>query len=41
MSISDVREDDGGVYYCGAGNGDENYKTFFTEIQLQVTGETK
>ncbi|KAL6482391.1 hypothetical protein MHYP_G00104710 [Metynnis hypsauchen] len=35
MRIRDVREDDGGVYFCGVERGD--YEVFFTEIQLQVT----
>ncbi|XP_017579776.1 CMRF35-like molecule 5 isoform X2 [Pygocentrus nattereri] len=35
LSISDMREDDGGVYLCGVERGD--YEAFFTEIQLQVT----
>ncbi|KAL7845188.1 hypothetical protein AOLI_G00233800 [Acnodon oligacanthus] len=35
LSISDVREDDGGVYLCGVERGD--YEAFFAEIQLQVT----
>ncbi|KAL7851966.1 hypothetical protein SRHO_G00177510 [Serrasalmus rhombeus] len=41
VKISDVREDDGGVYYCGVGIGGEfiSYNSFFTEIQLKVTGE--
>ncbi|XP_037399074.1 CMRF35-like molecule 8 [Pygocentrus nattereri] len=39
VRISDVREDDGGVYYCGAEErmGSISYKSFFTEIQLQVS----
>ncbi|KAL6482416.1 hypothetical protein MHYP_G00104960 [Metynnis hypsauchen] len=41
MSISDVKQDDGGVYYCGAGAEMDGvrHKSFFTEIQLQVSGE--
>ncbi|XP_066510951.1 polymeric immunoglobulin receptor-like [Hoplias malabaricus] len=41
VRISDVREEDGGVYYCGAVGGGESvsYESLFTEIQLQVTGE--
>ncbi|XP_036412927.1 polymeric immunoglobulin receptor-like [Colossoma macropomum] len=41
MSISDVREDDGGVYFCGAGKEMDaiRHKSFFTEIQLQLSGE--
>ncbi|KAL7824476.1 hypothetical protein AOLI_G00328780, partial [Acnodon oligacanthus] len=39
VRIRDVREDDGGVYYCAAGGGAEfiSYNSFFTETQLQVT----
>uniref|UniRef100_A0AAR2JD01 Ig-like domain-containing protein n=1 Tax=Pygocentrus nattereri TaxID=42514 RepID=A0AAR2JD01_PYGNA len=39
VRISDVREDDGGVYFCGAEErmGSISYKSFFTEIQLQVS----
>ncbi|XP_037399250.1 uncharacterized protein LOC119264708 [Pygocentrus nattereri] len=42
VRISDVREDDGGVYFCGAGIGTTSviYSSFFTEIQLQVYGPT-
>ncbi|XP_072513464.1 polymeric immunoglobulin receptor-like isoform X2 [Salminus brasiliensis] len=42
VRISDVREDDGGVYPCGVFIGEdiEGYYTFFTEIQLQVTGSS-
>ncbi|XP_017540999.1 mucin-5AC-like [Pygocentrus nattereri] len=42
VRISDVREDDGGVYFIGAGIGTRsiNYNSFFTEIQLQVSGPT-
>ncbi|KAL7851984.1 hypothetical protein SRHO_G00177690 [Serrasalmus rhombeus] len=40
VRISDVREDDG-VYYCGVGREGESvsYHSFYTEIQLQVTGK--
>ncbi|KAL7852002.1 hypothetical protein SRHO_G00177870 [Serrasalmus rhombeus] len=39
VRISDVREADGGVYYCGVWNKGESvsYQSFYTEIQLQVT----
>ncbi|KAL6482419.1 hypothetical protein MHYP_G00104990 [Metynnis hypsauchen] len=39
VNISDVREDDGGVYFCGAGDGMDTigFKFYFTEIQLQVS----
>ncbi|KAI4891634.1 hypothetical protein NFI96_009482 [Prochilodus magdalenae] len=39
VRISDVREDDGGVYYCGVwnGGGAVSYYSLYTEIQLQVT----
>ncbi|KAL7851979.1 hypothetical protein SRHO_G00177640 [Serrasalmus rhombeus] len=39
MTISDVREDDGGVYYCGVGFGgiSVGYYSFYKETQLQVT----
>ncbi|XP_066510928.1 polymeric immunoglobulin receptor-like [Hoplias malabaricus] len=42
VRISDVREEDGGVYYCGALGGGESvsYESLFTEIQLQVTGSS-
>ncbi|XP_066518101.1 polymeric immunoglobulin receptor-like [Hoplias malabaricus] len=39
VRISDVREEDGGVYYCGVwvtGNN-VSYYSLFSEIQLQVT----
>ncbi|KAL6482376.1 hypothetical protein MHYP_G00104560 [Metynnis hypsauchen] len=41
VRISDVREDDGGVYYCGVTNGGDSvsYYSLHTETQLQVTGE--
>ncbi|KAL7845173.1 hypothetical protein AOLI_G00233650 [Acnodon oligacanthus] len=39
VRISDVREDDGGVYFCGAedGMGSFSYNSFFTEVRLQVS----
>ncbi|KAL7845172.1 hypothetical protein AOLI_G00233640 [Acnodon oligacanthus] len=39
VRIRDVREDDGGVYYCAAGIGAKSiiYNSLFTEIQLQVS----
>ncbi|KAL6482374.1 hypothetical protein MHYP_G00104540 [Metynnis hypsauchen] len=39
VRISDVREDDGGVYYCAVGTGGVSvgYETLYTEIQLHVT----
>ncbi|KAL7852023.1 hypothetical protein SRHO_G00178080 [Serrasalmus rhombeus] len=39
VRISDVREDDGGVYYCGVWSHGMlvSYESLFTEIQLQVT----
>ncbi|XP_066516583.1 CMRF35-like molecule 1 [Hoplias malabaricus] len=39
VRISDVREEDGGVYYCGVWVAGESisYDLFYTEIQLQVT----
>ncbi|KAL7852004.1 hypothetical protein SRHO_G00177890 [Serrasalmus rhombeus] len=42
VRISDVREADGGVYYCGVWIGGESvsYQSFYTEIQLQVTGSS-
>ncbi|KAL6482417.1 hypothetical protein MHYP_G00104970 [Metynnis hypsauchen] len=42
VRISDVREDDGGVYFCGAGIGTKSvyYNSFFTVIQLQVSGSS-
>ncbi|KAI4896040.1 hypothetical protein NFI96_008175, partial [Prochilodus magdalenae] len=38
VRISDVREADGGVYYCGASHGGRSvgYFSLFTEIQLDV-----
>lgn len=42
VNIGDVREADDGVYLCGAYIGERSvqYFSFFTEIQLHVTGET-
>ncbi|KAL7852026.1 hypothetical protein SRHO_G00178110 [Serrasalmus rhombeus] len=42
VRISDVREDDGGVYFCGVWNRGESlsYYSLFKEINLQVTVET-
>ncbi|KAL6482379.1 hypothetical protein MHYP_G00104590 [Metynnis hypsauchen] len=43
VRISDVREDDGGVYYCGVGRGggeSVSYHSLYIEFQLQVTGKT-
>ncbi|KAL6482308.1 hypothetical protein MHYP_G00103880 [Metynnis hypsauchen] len=42
VNISDVREDDGGVYLCGVWRKDTSvgYYSYFREVQLQVTGET-
>uniref|UniRef100_A0AAR2KPA9 Immunoglobulin domain-containing protein n=1 Tax=Pygocentrus nattereri TaxID=42514 RepID=A0AAR2KPA9_PYGNA len=39
VRISNVTEDDGGVYYCGVWNEGESvsYQSLYTEIQLQVT----
>ncbi|XP_022530103.2 uncharacterized protein LOC111193473 [Astyanax mexicanus] len=38
VRISDVREDDGGVYYCGAGKSSPIiYFSLYTEIQLQLS----
>ncbi|KAL7845215.1 hypothetical protein AOLI_G00234070 [Acnodon oligacanthus] len=41
VRISNVREDDGGVYYCGVWNRGESlsYYSLFKEINLQVTVE--
>ncbi|KAL7851967.1 hypothetical protein SRHO_G00177520 [Serrasalmus rhombeus] len=43
VRISDVREADGGVYYCGAGIGGEfiSYNSIFGKIQLRVTEQEK
>ncbi|KAI4892187.1 hypothetical protein NFI96_026690 [Prochilodus magdalenae] len=40
VRISDVREDDGGVYYCGVWKeeGSAGYHSLHTEIHLQLTG---
>uniref|UniRef100_A0AAR2LT81 Immunoglobulin domain-containing protein n=1 Tax=Pygocentrus nattereri TaxID=42514 RepID=A0AAR2LT81_PYGNA len=42
VRISDVREADGGVYYCGLWREGESvsYQSFYTEIQLQVTAKS-
>ncbi|XP_036412919.1 CMRF35-like molecule 8 [Colossoma macropomum] len=42
VRISDVREDDGGVYFCGVLNEGESvsYYSLYTETQLQVTAST-
>ncbi|KAL7851973.1 hypothetical protein SRHO_G00177580 [Serrasalmus rhombeus] len=42
VRISDVREADGGVYYCGVSDGRESvsYYSFYTETQLRVTGSS-
>lgn len=43
VTIKNVREDDGGIYFC-AGNEQVpyvSYVSFFTEIQLQVAGKTQ
>ncbi|KAL7845170.1 hypothetical protein AOLI_G00233620 [Acnodon oligacanthus] len=42
VRISDVREDDGGVYYCGVWTGGPSvsYYSLYTETQLQVTGSS-
>ncbi|KAL6482312.1 hypothetical protein MHYP_G00103920 [Metynnis hypsauchen] len=39
VNISDVREDDGGVYLCGVWRKDTSvgYYSYFREVQLQVT----
>ncbi|KAI4879612.1 hypothetical protein NFI96_008284, partial [Prochilodus magdalenae] len=39
VRIRDVKEDDGGVYYCGVWLGGESvsYYSLYSEIQLQVT----
>ncbi|KAF4075503.1 hypothetical protein AMELA_G00235160 [Ameiurus melas] len=41
VNISDVREDDAGLYSCAVGNEESEviYQSLFTSIQLQVTGE--
>ncbi|KAL6482385.1 hypothetical protein MHYP_G00104650 [Metynnis hypsauchen] len=42
VRISDVREDDGGVYYCGLWTGGDSvsYYSLYSETQLQVTGSS-
>ncbi|KAL6482318.1 hypothetical protein MHYP_G00103980 [Metynnis hypsauchen] len=42
VNISDVREDDGGVYLCGVTRKETSvgYYSYFREIQLQVTGSS-
>ncbi|KAL7851980.1 hypothetical protein SRHO_G00177650 [Serrasalmus rhombeus] len=42
MRISEVREADGGVYYCAVwtGIGSVSYYSFYTETQLRVTAST-
>ncbi|KAL6482386.1 hypothetical protein MHYP_G00104660 [Metynnis hypsauchen] len=39
VRISDVREDDGGVYYCGVSDGGQWFSSYslYSETQLQVT----
>ncbi|XP_036412921.1 uncharacterized protein LOC118797764 [Colossoma macropomum] len=41
VTISDVREDDGGVYFCGVGSVGESisYNSLYREILLQVTAK--
>uniref|UniRef100_A0AAR2LPP7 Ig-like domain-containing protein n=1 Tax=Pygocentrus nattereri TaxID=42514 RepID=A0AAR2LPP7_PYGNA len=41
VNISDVTEDDGGVYLCGVWKKETSvgYYSYFREIQLQVTGQ--
>uniref|UniRef100_A0AAY5EE64 Ig-like domain-containing protein n=1 Tax=Electrophorus electricus TaxID=8005 RepID=A0AAY5EE64_ELEEL len=39
VTISDVRESDGGVYYCGVKDKQQSRYSLFTEIQLHITGE--
>ncbi|KAL6482372.1 hypothetical protein MHYP_G00104520 [Metynnis hypsauchen] len=41
VRISDVRENDGGVYYCGVSVGGQSvsYYSLYTETQLQVTAK--
>ncbi|KAL6482368.1 hypothetical protein MHYP_G00104480 [Metynnis hypsauchen] len=40
VRISDVREDDGGVYYCGSWIGEQSvsYYSLYSETRLQITG---
>ncbi|KAL6482384.1 hypothetical protein MHYP_G00104640 [Metynnis hypsauchen] len=42
VRISDMREDDGGVYYCGvsAERSSVSYYSLYSETQLQVTGSS-
>ncbi|KAL6482412.1 hypothetical protein MHYP_G00104920 [Metynnis hypsauchen] len=42
VGLSDVREDDGGLYFCGAGVAGKSvsYYSLFPEIQLQVSGSS-
>ncbi|KAI4892578.1 hypothetical protein NFI96_013853 [Prochilodus magdalenae] len=42
VRISNVREDDGGVYYCGVWNRGESvsYYSLFKEVHLQITGSS-
>ncbi|KAI4885153.1 hypothetical protein NFI96_008587 [Prochilodus magdalenae] len=42
VRIRDVREDDGGVYYCGVwiGGKSVSYLSLYSEIQLRVTGSS-
>ncbi|KAL7845222.1 hypothetical protein AOLI_G00234140 [Acnodon oligacanthus] len=42
VNISDVTEDDGGVYLCGVWRKETSvgYYSYFREIQLQVTGSS-
>ncbi|KAL6482383.1 hypothetical protein MHYP_G00104630 [Metynnis hypsauchen] len=39
VRISDVREDDGGVYFCGVNDGEQqfSYYSLYSETQLQIT----
>ncbi|XP_053085800.1 uncharacterized protein LOC113526395 isoform X1 [Pangasianodon hypophthalmus] len=42
VNISDVREDDGGVYFCTVWKTEESvgYYSFFTKVHLHVTDDT-
>ncbi|KAL7852034.1 hypothetical protein SRHO_G00178190 [Serrasalmus rhombeus] len=40
VTISDVREDDGGVYSCGVWKKSGHYYSYFHDIHLQVTGSS-